>query len=114
MTEIRPHALVAAGIAEAAAAQQRFWAVHELLFHRRKALTEVDLLAYAREVGLDEARLNDDLGGDVIWQRVKEDAASAIAAGAQGTPTLFIDGRLHPDGFDRESLRSTLYRIEAT
>jgi protein-disulfide isomerase len=114
LTEIHPHALAAAGFAEAAAAQQRFWAMHELLFHRQKALTETDLFAYAREVSLDEARLREDVGGDAVWQRVREDAASAVAAGARGTPTLVIDGRLHPGGHDRDSLRSTLYRIEDT
>ena len=56
LTEIHPHALAAAGVAEAAAAQGLFWAMHDLLFHRQKALGEDDLFAYAREVGLDEER----------------------------------------------------------
>ena len=48
LTEIHPHALASAGVAEAAAAQGLFWAMHELLFHRQKALGEDDLFAYAR------------------------------------------------------------------
>jgi len=37
------HAFVAAAAAEAAAMQDRFWAMHELHFHRQKALEEDDL-----------------------------------------------------------------------
>ena len=33
LTEIHPHALAAAAAAEAAASQDRFWEMHEALFH---------------------------------------------------------------------------------
>jgi NhaA family Na+:H+ antiporter len=114
LTEIHPHALAAAGFAEGAAAQGLFWAMHELLFHRQKALGEDDLFAYARQVGLDEARLRDDLERGEIMQRVQEDAASALAAGARGTPTLFLDGRRHTGGYDSGTLRATLDSLETT
>jgi len=114
LTEIHPHALAAAGFAEAAAAQGRFWAMHELLFHRQKALGDNDLFAYARQVALDEARLRDDLARDELWQRVRDDATSALAAGARGTPTLFLNGRLHRGGYDEGTLRATLDSLEAT
>jgi Thioredoxin len=38
LTGIHPHALAAAAAAEAGALQDRFWDMHELLFHRQKAL----------------------------------------------------------------------------
>ena len=38
LTGIHPHALAAAAAAEAAARQGRFWDMHELLYHRQKAL----------------------------------------------------------------------------
>src|SRR5262245_63668250 len=34
LTEIHPHAFAASAAAEAAALQDRFWEMHELLFHR--------------------------------------------------------------------------------
>ena len=43
LTEIHPHALAAAAAAEAAAVQDRFWHMHELLFHRQRALEDDDL-----------------------------------------------------------------------
>jgi hypothetical protein len=39
LTGIHPHAFAAAAAAEAAERQGRFWDMHELLFHRQKALT---------------------------------------------------------------------------
>ena len=113
LTEIHPHALASAGFTEAAAAQGLFWAMHDLLFHRPKALGEADLFAYAREVGLDEARLRDDLERDELWQRVRDDAASALASGARGTPTLFLNGRLHSGDYDGATRRAVLDSLEA-
>ena len=52
LTRIHPHALTAAAAAEAAALQGRFWDMHELLFHRQKALEDADLLRYAARLGL--------------------------------------------------------------
>ena len=108
LTKIHPHAWRAAGFAEAAAAQGFFWPMHDLLFHRQQALEDDDLFAYAYEVGLDEARLRDDLEREEVWAPVREDAASAVAAGAKGTPTLFLDGRLHTDGYDAATLRAAI------
>jgi protein-disulfide isomerase len=42
LTHIHPHALAASATAEAAARQGRFWKMHELLFHRQKALEDDD------------------------------------------------------------------------
>src|SRR4051812_4088343 len=58
LTEIHPHAMAAACAAEAAALQGRFWAMHELLFHRQEALADEDLRAYANQVGLDSGRFD--------------------------------------------------------
>ena len=48
LTSIHPHALAAAVAAEAAALQDRFWDMHELLFHRQEALEASDLLGVCR------------------------------------------------------------------
>ena len=50
LTSIHPHALAAAAAAEAAALQGRFWDMHELLFHRQKALDDGDLRGYAAQL----------------------------------------------------------------
>ena len=60
LTSIHPHALAAAAAAEAAALQGRFWDMHELLFHRQKALEDGDLRRYAAQLGLDVAAFDRD------------------------------------------------------
>jgi protein-disulfide isomerase len=108
LTRIHPHALAAAHFAEAAALQGRFWPTHELLYHRQQALEDSDLLGYTDQLGLDRQRLLADLDGGTVWQRVQADADSALESGARGTPTLFINRRLHRAGYDEAVLRAAL------
>src|SRR5258705_6516453 len=70
LTHIHPHALAASATAEAAARQGRFWEMHELLFHRQKALEDDDLRAYAGEIGLDIARFDLDRVGPAVAARI--------------------------------------------
>jgi protein-disulfide isomerase len=105
LTEIHPHALAAAEAAEAAALQARFWEMHELLFHRQKALGDEDLRSHARQVGLDLARFDGDRASDIVLARIRRDVESALASGeVRGTPTLFIDGVLHEGPYDAAAL----------
>jgi protein-disulfide isomerase len=108
LTRIHPHALAAAHLAEAAARQGHFWPVHEQLFHHQKALEDPDLLRYADQLGLDHRRLDIDLDSQTVWLRVLADADSALESGARGTPTLFINGRLHVAGYDEPTLGAAL------
>jgi protein-disulfide isomerase len=105
LTEIHPHALGAAVAAEATAAQGRFWDMHDRLFHRQKALEDADLRDYAGELGLDLERFDDDRSSEAVRERILEDVRSGLESGeVQGTPTLFIDGVVHRDGYDAATL----------
>jgi hypothetical protein len=68
LTGIHPHALAAAAAAEAAALQDRFWDMHELLFHRQKALEDSDLRGYAAQLGLDVAAFDRDRASAPRWR----------------------------------------------
>src|SRR5213079_3353886 len=61
LRESHPHAEQAAEAAEAAGAQGKFWEMHDRLFERQFALEGEHLIEYARELGLDAARLERDL-----------------------------------------------------
>ena len=56
-----PHSLRAAEAAESAAAQQKFWQMHDQLFTHQTALEDRDLSHYARRVGLDLERFSHDM-----------------------------------------------------
>jgi protein-disulfide isomerase len=108
LVEIHPHALVAAEASEAAAAQGRFWPMHDLLFRRQAALEPADLERYARELGLDLERFARELDAHVHLDRIDTDRSSALASGATGTPTIFIDGAPYRDSYERDELRGVL------
>ena len=76
LTQIHPHALAAAVAAEAAAAQDRFWDMHELLFHRQRALEDDDLRRYAAR----QLRARPDLGPMQDRTRAARPRAASAAA----------------------------------
>jgi len=53
LNEIHPHAEHAAEAAEAAAAQNKFWQMHDYLFEHQEALDDRHLTVYAQRLGLD-------------------------------------------------------------
>src|SRR5262249_10561446 len=61
LTDVHPNAQLAAEAAEAAAAQGKFWEMHDLLFQHQDALTSTDLVRYAKELALDVDRFRDEL-----------------------------------------------------
>jgi protein-disulfide isomerase len=109
LTEIHPHALAASAAAEAAARQNRFWEMHELLFHRQKALEDDDLRRYAAQLELDLPLFDNDRAGTAVLGRVARDVESGERSGeVRGTPTLFIDGVVHRGSYDAASLLEAL------
>ena len=108
LVEIHPHALAAAEASEAAAAQQRFWPMHDLLFRRQKALEQANLEGYADEIGLDVERFRRELEAHVHLDWIEADRSSALASGAAGTPTIFVDGSPYHGSYKRTELRRAL------
>jgi Na+/H+ antiporter NhaA len=110
LVEVHEHAETAAHAAEAAAAQGRFWDMHDLLFAHQDALIYPDLLRYAAELGLDVDRFGDDLRSRRYADRIRRDVDSADASGAAGTPTMFVNGRRHEGAHDIDALASAIER----
>ena len=109
LVEIHPHAFMAAAAAEAAAIQGRFWDMHDLLFHRQKALEDAELQQYATQLGLDLAQFDEDRRGTAVLERISRDVESASASGeVRGTPTLFIDGLVHRGSYEAATLLEAL------
>jgi Na+/H+ antiporter NhaA len=108
LTDVHPHAQRAAEASEAAAAQGRFWEMHDLLFEHQDALEGRDLVRYAGELGLDTHRFADELRRREHAPRVAEDVADADASHVTGTPTFFIDGRRHHGAYDVATLEAAV------
>ena len=92
LTRIHPHAQHAAEMAEAAAQHGKFWPMHDLLFENQDALDDQNLVAYAASLGIDPQWAAAALADGRFQRRVRDDFASGVRSGVNGTPTFFING----------------------
>jgi diadenylate cyclase len=104
LDSVHPHARRAAEAAEAAAAQGRFWEMHDLLFENQDDLDDEALRRYAARLGLDMARFEDDLAERRHAPRVREDRLDGERTGVEGTPTFFINGARYEGSLDLEGM----------
>lgn len=102
--DVHPRAPLAAEAAESAAAQGRFWPMHDLLFRRQSRLDRADLERYAHEVGLDAATFSSDLDTHAFAGRVDDDLRSGRHSGVRATPGLFVNGVAFDVAFDLQRL----------
>lgn len=93
LTSIHKFAQKAAEASLCAAAQGRFWEMHDLLFQDQENLGEKDLKTKAAKLGLDTAAFNKCLDGEQFTAQIREDVRAGAAAGADGTPALYVNGR---------------------
>jgi Na+:H+ antiporter, NhaA family len=111
LTEIHPRALAAAAAAEAAASQDRFWEMHERLFHGQRTLEDGYLRHYAQDLGLDLDRFDTDRASEGTFARIRRDVESGLDSGeVQGTPTLFVNGSVYRGPYDAATLVDVLSR----
>jgi protein-disulfide isomerase len=101
---------MAAEAAEAAAAQDAFWEMHDKLIDHQEELTEPDLRRYAEELGLGVERFWDEVRRRKHAARVGEDVTSADTSGVAGTPTFFINGRRHQGAYDIDTLTEAVQK----
>jgi protein-disulfide isomerase len=113
LTEVHPHAQLAAEATEAAGMQAAFWPMHDLLFEHQDQLTARDLPRYAAALGLDVDRFANDLRRHAGAGRVARDVDSADVSGVTGTPTFFVNGRRHHGAFDIDSLAASVRAARA-
>lgn len=92
LQEAHPHAERAAEAAEAAAAQGRFWEMHDTFYEHQRALGDADLVRYAAAVGLDVARFEREMTAGAYAEPVRTEFLSGVRSGVNGTPTFFING----------------------
>src|SRR4029078_2745919 len=89
------HAMDAATAFQAAGRQdhEKAWKLHDKMYENNTALTRADIEKYAGEVGLNTGKFKTDWDEPKIKSEVDQDSKAGTAAGANGTPTFFINGR---------------------
>jgi protein-disulfide isomerase len=107
LVDAHPLALRAAQAVEAAAAQGRFWEMHDLLMqhdvvtyedHQEHVLVSTprdgaELERAARHAGLDVERFRADIDDPAALERILDDFRGGLASGVNGTPTFYVNGQ---------------------
>jgi protein-disulfide isomerase len=92
LQEIHPMAFDAALAAEAAALQDKFWQMHDIIFEHQSELTHRRLNEFALELDLDVTKFLNEWQTEENVLRVEGDFESGIRSGVNGTPTFYVNG----------------------
>jgi protein-disulfide isomerase len=115
LTDLHPNAVPAAQFALCAGRQNQFWPAHDLIFQHQATWAPLRnpapfLLSLADTLRLNRAAATSCLQDDAIIEEIRQDAAGSQRAGAQSTPTFYIEGLLvrgaQPVGLFRHLLDS--------
>lgn len=98
LVNLHANAMAAARAAEAAAIQNKFWQMHDVLFENQKdwrdaADPKPTFQQYAARLGLDTARFQSDMMSQAVDQRIALDRERGRWIGVNSTPTVFMNGR---------------------
>ena len=96
-----------------AAQQGKFWPVHDRLFQRQAQWADrktpgAYLLALADSAGVNHAQVAACVASHETRPAIEADAAASRRAGAQSTPTFYIEGGLIDGAAPLEAFREIL------
>ena|SRR2546421_6005157 len=101
LTQIHPEAMLAAMAVDCAGEQNKYWEYHDKVFREQYnkgddivRFKAADLKKWAKETKLDPAKFDQCLDSEKYRNEVLKDRMDGEAAGVQGTPTFFINGRV--------------------
>lgn len=90
------YAQLAARSAEAAKRQGKFAEMHTLIFKGQekwsKGGAQTAFIGYAKEIGLDMDKFQEDMQSMDIQRKVMADKQSGLSKGVNATPTYFVNG----------------------
>ena len=95
---IHPAAAKAAEASLCAAEQDKFWQAHDLYFAEQGSNGVAELHEKAGRLGMDTAAFSACLDSDRYADRVTAETAAGVAAGVNGTPAVYVNGRPLPSG----------------
>jgi protein-disulfide isomerase len=96
------HAIPAARAAREARVEggdAAFWKMHDTFLANPRKLTQVDIDADAKALGLDAARWKAAMGGDAHTSAIEADKHAAAAMGIEGTPAFVVAATGAPYGY---------------
>jgi len=92
LTQIHPHAEMAAEAAEFEGSKGHFWEMHDAIFENQARLDRATLEELASDLGDPADELKTSLKNHEFLPKVKEDFMGGVRSGVNGTPTFFLNG----------------------
>ncbi len=89
--DTHPEAMIAAQATEAAALQNKFWEMHDLIFEQQDQLTESNLVYFAESLNMNTEQFENDYNNQDIISKIESDIESGIRSEVTDTPAFFID-----------------------
>ena len=103
LAQAHPYAQLAAELAEAAAVEGEFWAMHDWLYENQDdwvADGAGGLEAGVRALGLDAEALGATMRHADIAAHIRRDFMGGVRSGVNGTPSYYVNGYLYQGDFD--------------
>jgi protein-disulfide isomerase len=115
LVSIHQNAFAGARAAEAAALQNKFWQMHDLLYEENEIYYDADETGaswisssnplsyfdkFAKQIGLNVTTFNTNYNSNKVNDLINNDMAEGNKLGITGTPTFYIDGKQVPEGQD--------------
>jgi protein-disulfide isomerase len=113
LSEMHPHAEMAAQVAEFADENGKFWQMHDLLFANQSQFDDPLFFALVEQLDLSAFDLREALALGLHKRRVQADLEGGLKSGVRGTPTFFINSRRHDASNDERSLAAEIHKILA-
>jgi protein-disulfide isomerase len=98
LSEIHPYAMAAAIATEAAALQNKYWQMHDIIFENQEMLDNEGLQQMAGTIGLEIKKFQKDILREELQAKVEADFESGVRSGVNGTPSFFINGNKFDGG----------------
>ncbi len=111
LTQLHPWAEPAAEVAEFAAANGKFWQMHDLLFENQAHFSNALFVELSEDLDLLPSQLQTAVSEGTYRPRVRADFSGGVRSGVNGTPTFFINGHRHDGSFDLDSLSEAIDQI---
>jgi protein-disulfide isomerase len=113
LSEMHPQAFTAAVATEAAARQNAFWEMHDIVFEHQDDLEPAGLVSYAKHLKLDMAKFLKDMEDNQLVEKVESDFDSGVRSGVNGTPTFFINGHRYDGTWEETQFLEYLQEVLA-
>jgi protein-disulfide isomerase len=115
LSQIHKNAITAGRAVQAAAAQGKFWEMHDAAFTNQQRWANLSnqgakdaFKGYAQALSLDIARWERDIDSDAVKQKISDDYEGGVNANVTATPTFFLNGVKMAQPASYEAFKQTI------